>query len=788
MGRSGRRSGHVVLAGVAGLSLLALGGAVLAESPAPDTARKVDGFFREVRLDRDKLHRERFDLSALLDSLDYAPARIVGFVRKDVAYEPYAGVLRGAEGTLLSRAGNALDTAILLARLLGDAGYDTRISLGTLTDAQADTLLARVVPPPPSPADDAPPIAASKPFAYAMAEAAKLREGLDAAGIALGGEKPARALHEEARHYAWVEYRLGAIDGWTAVYPFFDSPPGVTAARRFTQEVPEDLLHRVTIEMQIAQRIGGKTRVITVAGPWTRPAANLDGRLVTLSTAPHSVGLTTPAGELDAALDRAGLFTPVLAGTPGDKTFDLNGDTVDTRALGLDTFGASGLVQTVGKATGTATTALAGLGASTGNDRAARTLAGAWVRYTLTAPGGATTIWRRDLIGDLPATADAEARRRALARALTVRHGLMVATSRLPADYAAARAYDRLLATRPMWTAYRHYLDSGKIPLSPRDWPGAPALPQIALYRLFDRGAAAAAAGDRVYRDAPGLVVFRQGRRPNGDPFHAVDIVANPRRALDLSRGAPRPDPAALMRIGVWETAAEGQYQPPPASGARVTDAFSVFDAARTAGVGARWLRNARAAETPTLPPQGKAALAAELQQGFVALVPDGPVPGQRWSAWWRVDPATGNTLGMLSDGRGQEITEELIDEALLTYSMLKAVKGYADCGDYATMQERACCLIDTHIRNVAGMSMGEVLGGSLGAATGRVCDMASLAEDAALGPGPSSHGPYHCTMSAPGRTDRDVIGDHGLYDTSYYGCSAPQQTEDRAKNWAKKH
>jgi hypothetical protein len=504
--------------------------------------------------------------------------------------------------------------------------------------------------------------------------------------------------------------------------------------------------------------------------------------VIEVSTEPHSVGPDTPPGELDAALGRAGLFTPILAGQPGAKTFDLNGNTIDTRSLGLDTFGASAVVRTVGKATGNAATALSGLISGKGGDTTAPELAGVWLRYILTAPGGAKTVWRRDLIGDLPGAADAETRRRAIARALTVRREVMVATGRLPADYAAARAYDRLLASRPIWQAYLQYLGAGKVTLSPRDWPGASALPQIGLYRLLDRGATAAAGRDRVYRNAPGLIVFRQGRAADGNPFHAVDIVANPRRALELSGDAPRPDPAALLRVGVWETAAEGQYQAPPNPGATVTDAFSVFDAAARAGMGASWLRGAKAAATASaLAPQGKAALAAELGQGFVALVPDAPVPGQKWSAWWRVNPVTGNTLGMLSDGRGQEITEEIIDEVLLSYSMLKAVKGYADCGAYGTMQERACCLMETHIKNVAGMSTGEVIGASFGAATGRVCDMASLAEDAALGPVPSDPGPYKCTMTAPDRTDSQVIGDHGLYDTSYYGCSAPQQTYDRA-------
>src|SRR5690606_16264150 len=58
--------------------------------------------------------------------------------------EQYPGLLRGPEGTLASRSGNALDQAVLLAKLLREAGHDARVARASLSDQQAHALLAQM--------------------------------------------------------------------------------------------------------------------------------------------------------------------------------------------------------------------------------------------------------------------------------------------------------------------------------------------------------------------------------------------------------------------------------------------------------------------------------------------------------------------------------------------------------------------------------------------------------------------------------------------------------------------
>ncbi|MEO6434690.1 MAG: hypothetical protein ABIP55_02870, partial [Tepidisphaeraceae bacterium] len=65
------------------------------------------------------------------------PQELAGFVQKQIAHEPYAGVVRGVEGTLAAKAGNDWDRAVLLQALLAEAGYKSKLKVAKRTDAEA---------------------------------------------------------------------------------------------------------------------------------------------------------------------------------------------------------------------------------------------------------------------------------------------------------------------------------------------------------------------------------------------------------------------------------------------------------------------------------------------------------------------------------------------------------------------------------------------------------------------------------------------------------------------------
>ncbi len=106
---------------------------------------------REEFIDYLKEEQERyktlFDQEALLEELDYDTDRIIDFVSNKVVYQAYDGVLRGAKGTLIGRAGNSHDQAITLAGMLKDAGLEAEILVGKLTTEQADELNLTIASP-----------------------------------------------------------------------------------------------------------------------------------------------------------------------------------------------------------------------------------------------------------------------------------------------------------------------------------------------------------------------------------------------------------------------------------------------------------------------------------------------------------------------------------------------------------------------------------------------------------------------------------------------------------------
>lgn len=73
------------------------------------------------------------------------PANIFEWMQQNIGYEPYAGSLRGASGTLVAQSANAADQAILANSLLESAGHQTRFVTGRLHEQDAARLLERTL-------------------------------------------------------------------------------------------------------------------------------------------------------------------------------------------------------------------------------------------------------------------------------------------------------------------------------------------------------------------------------------------------------------------------------------------------------------------------------------------------------------------------------------------------------------------------------------------------------------------------------------------------------------------
>jgi len=86
------------------------------------------------------------ELQAVVRAVGTDPQALLKFVSGTIAFEPYAGVLRGPRGTLLAAAGNSLDQALLVRDLIRLARPDLQIRFAsaTLTPVAAAALLSGV--------------------------------------------------------------------------------------------------------------------------------------------------------------------------------------------------------------------------------------------------------------------------------------------------------------------------------------------------------------------------------------------------------------------------------------------------------------------------------------------------------------------------------------------------------------------------------------------------------------------------------------------------------------------
>ncbi|RAL25436.1 hypothetical protein DL240_04290 [Lujinxingia litoralis] len=176
----------------------------------------------------------------------HTPGNIYRWVRDTIAFEPYAGALRGVQGTLIAGAGNAVDQALLTEALLRQAGHPTRFASGRLHAADATEVLQRA------------------------AGTAHLRSGSALPKLAAATLDP--GLVAQLRDHIWVETRFQGA--YIPVDPVAAPLVGMTPAR--AQEHSEKLpAHfETSFDIELVGRLNDTQRIshLTVSGPLPRYA------------------------------------------------------------------------------------------------------------------------------------------------------------------------------------------------------------------------------------------------------------------------------------------------------------------------------------------------------------------------------------------------------------------------------------------------------------------------------------------------------------------------------------
>lgn len=108
-----------------------LGNTLLAAIPDPTPAEATTCGYNAADLTENEEIKLTPEIKELAGKLGYSPVKILQYVTNEIAFEPYYGSLKGAEGALVSKAGGPTDQASLLIALLRASNIPARYVLGT---------------------------------------------------------------------------------------------------------------------------------------------------------------------------------------------------------------------------------------------------------------------------------------------------------------------------------------------------------------------------------------------------------------------------------------------------------------------------------------------------------------------------------------------------------------------------------------------------------------------------------------------------------------------------------
>ncbi|MGY6628398.1 MAG: hypothetical protein ACXIVL_07760 [Oceanicaulis sp.] len=658
-----------------------------------------------------------FEIMSAVDRLDFDGDEIARFVADAVRYEPYDGVLRGAQATLSARAGNAIDQSLLLIALLEMAGYDAQLLRAGGPDAALGGLLAEAAM---RPRRAAPAIADVAGLEAALVEALGARAGDIPAGdisrslartgpAGLDGSVSEAAARlgllvngegdeVSAGDYYWVRYRPGSGMAWTMAHPALAgaAPEGLEPDEVLTGSASEDMLHFIEIALEAEILENGRLRREPLMSPWRQPVA-------TLFDQPISVGLF---GDIDESSEsQAGtLFMPSLNDEtpPGAKAVSLRGSVLDSGIMDLDGYAMSGVFSALGDTLQDAGDLVGGRD----GDRPSRALTGIVLEVRWTRPSGETREEERWLIDRLANRyAQGEAPRlnldlslRWLAHRMNFRRDIIVSSG------GGHDAHRLAAALEAEALGLRHGADllgitdrgTGEMRMSeaqPLTQTHAPFL--LTLQSVIDQDVAIAP-GRHVFRDGPVVLSLHRAWDENdGVDIAYIDILMNPWSGVVHQDDALRHWPEGALARGVLDTRVEldfGSEEP----------GEDYFSALRRTGdlVIAR-----RAADVANLPQDARLAAEADLAEGFVLAML--PASGAGREQWWRIRPDGGEVLGRNALG-GQSTTEYITTYGANAWALFSFTKDTKSCVDgYEAEGGLGCCLMYTLVLHSGSQVVG---------------------------------------------------------------------------------
>ena len=632
--------------------------------------------------------RDGFDYQAVIESVGRDPVKLAKWVKENTRLVPYSGLLRGPQGVLMDRVGNDLDRALLLAQLVNSSGYECRLARAILADDEAAVLIASAALTPlpgmaggkPSESYLAMDAAVDKQTKVLMAlvapaiDMAKIGQSLDASRLA------------DAKDHWWVQYNLAGK--WIDLDPDSDGKPSgrlgrekpvffACATNDLAGKIPAELFHSVTFKVVIERWKDGKLEeeaaIETAMKTWDHPSDHVvlyhrldDKKARSANPLQPTVlsELKDPAAIRTALLNQHG-WRPLLVvdgRAKGPKSFD------ETGTL----FAPEGGAQQMGKGVRDVFgNALAGV------EKVApqSLLTAEWMDFTLTRPGRPPVKIRREIFDSIGPAARAAAARGLMPKPVydevrrIERNGALsgwtdhqVASCMFPFEFLKHQNSRRILDRR---VAVLKAMSEPTNPDNRALLRGVLAGDNLSLYNvsrgiyphqvMFQDQAAVCSCSLRWRAGADGVIVTT----------FAGDLAAN---ALAATSSSASDAFTEAMRRGVTDTCLEALLvggsphgfpatQPSDAKTANQppSNTTEIFSLASRQGIQPVLLKNVTdpGLMAIQIPDDVRQRIAMDLTAGNMIVLPAKTVTasdGQR-IGWWRIDAATGSTVGVMDTG-----------------------------------------------------------------------------------------------------------------------------------------
>jgi uncharacterized repeat protein (TIGR01451 family) len=570
--------------------------------------------------------------------LNYDPQQIFNYLHNDIGYNSYTGSLRGARGTLWSSAGNALDVANLGVALMRASGIPAQYEAGTLSQSQAQQLILSMFP------------ASFQTVGY-------IPPGTPTADPA----NDPQLLSETESHY-WFQFDAGS--GMKDADPLL---AGAQVGQTFTTstgtfaEVSDTLREKteVTLTAEIYHQgsailLGGDGLSDTVVLDQTFNDVDLVGRPLTIGNFVSSSGVGLTFGEL------TNTYSPYLQ--LGDEAFP--DPSQDQIIHGTD-------YQEV----------------LTNFPLGNQILTGLFLDVTLSGPSGSLTTYERALLDRIGYAARQGLERSNISEdpngapalsnfdifTLNVLAGLNNPTYPGQSSTQLAQLQTQLsqitAATNPSPAQLTSVLTQSAIELTRALGDAVMTASDASTSRL---------AGDslvRAYFDRPRLILVSHrltidtSAQTAKDAF-TIDLRRDSLRALSFPGQTVSNFRSFNAIRGVAESAIEqnvpalllSAQQPPLQS----VSAVSVFQAAlaQRIGLAAITKNNLATLDTLGVSADALARITQAILEGEAVIVPVQPVSlnGVSTTAWYEIDPVTGEAIGVTQDG-GHASVETALSE-----------------------------------------------------------------------------------------------------------------------------